>query len=210
MFTSPPNAESIRTLIVARNPFARVGLSTLLAQQLGVQLVGESAPDADLSTQIERAQPNVLLWDLDWEADSAALAALGAESPPILALLSDAAFVSEAWAGGALGLLPRSAEPARIAAALAAVVQHLTVLDPSLAAALLPARAPLLEEELTSREREVLSLLSEGLANKNIALRLGISENTVKFHVNAIMGKLGAQSRTEAVVRAARLGLIVL
>jgi DNA-binding NarL/FixJ family response regulator len=210
MFTSPPNAESIRALIVARNPFARVGLSALLAQQLGVQVVGESAPDSDLSAQIERAQPNALLWDLDWEADSAALAALGAESPPVLALLSDAAFVSEAWASGALGLLPRSAEPARIAAALAAVVQHLTVLDPSLAAALLPARAPLPEEALTSRERDVLGLLSEGLANKNIALRLGISENTVKFHVNAIMGKLGAQSRTEAVVRAARLGLIAL
>jgi len=65
-------------------------------------------------------------------------------------------------------------------------------------------------EELTPRERHVLQLLAEGLPNKAIADRLGISEHTVKFHVSAIMSKLGAQSRTEAVTRAARLGLIIL
>jgi DNA-binding NarL/FixJ family response regulator len=57
---------------------------------------------------------------------------------------------------------------------------------------------------------EVLQLLSEGLPNKAIASQLGISEHTVKFHVNAIMGKLGAQSRTDAVIRATRSGLIIL
>ena len=63
---------------------------------------------------------------------------------------------------------------------------------------------------MTERESEVLGLLSQGLANKQIAVALGISEHTIKFHVNAIMGKLHAQSRTEAVVRATRLGLILL
>ena len=63
---------------------------------------------------------------------------------------------------------------------------------------------------MTSRELEVLWLLAEGLPNKAIASRLGISEHTVKFHVNSIMGKLSAQSRTDAVVRATRLGLILL
>ena len=56
----------------------------------------------------------------------------------------------------------------------------------------------------------MLALLSEGLANKAIATRLGISEHTAKFHVNAILGKLGAESRSEAIVRAARLGMVVL
>jgi two-component system nitrate/nitrite response regulator NarL len=65
-------------------------------------------------------------------------------------------------------------------------------------------------EDLTPRELEVLQLLAEGLPNKAIGLRLSISEHTVKFHVNAILGKLGAQSRTDAVVRATRLGLIIL
>jgi DNA-binding NarL/FixJ family response regulator len=63
-------------------------------------------------------------------------------------------------------------------------------------------------EELTPRETEVLQLLADGLTNKAIAQRLGISDHTVKFHVNAVLGKLGAQSRTEAVVRATRLGLL--
>ncbi len=87
------------------------------------------------------------------------------------------------------------------------------VLDPTLAPAILPARdwedEPLVEA-LTPREEEVLHLLADGLSNKAIALQLGISDHTVKFHVNAILGKLGAQSRTEAVVRATRMGLLVL
>ncbi|RMF52508.1 MAG: DNA-binding response regulator [Chloroflexota bacterium] len=202
--------EGLRLLIVARNPFARVGLASLLAGQAALHIVGECAPDSDLASQLERTQPEVVLWDLDWEADAAALSALSAELPPILALLEDAALVPAVWASGALGMLLRNAPPTRIAAALGAVAQRLTVLDPQLANALLPERVALTEEMLTNREREVLRLLSEGLANKSIAMRLGISENTVKFHVNAIMSKLGAQSRTEAVVRAARLGLIAL
>ena len=87
------------------------------------------------------------------------------------------------------------------------------VVDRDLAPALYPRPdiepSPLVES-LTPREVEVLQLLAEGLPNKGIAQRLGISEHTVKFHVNAIMGKLGAQSRTEAVVQATRLGLILL
>jgi len=65
-------------------------------------------------------------------------------------------------------------------------------------------------EDLTAREMEVLQLMAAGLANKAIAQQLAISEHTIKFHVNAILGKLGAHTRTEAVTRAARLGLIVL
>jgi DNA-binding NarL/FixJ family response regulator len=202
--------EDIRVFIVARNAFARVGLRALLESQASVVAIGDGAPDATLPRQVELVQPNALLWDLEWEADLEQLALLSAEMPPILALLNDSAFVAAAWASGALGLLPRDAAPSRIAAALVAVAQRLTVFEPSLAAALLPERVRPLEEALTNREREVLILLSEGLTNKSIALRLGISENTVKFHVNAIMSKLGAQSRTEAVVRAVRLGLIAL
>ena len=65
-------------------------------------------------------------------------------------------------------------------------------------------------EELTPREMQVLRLLAEGLPNKSIAQRLDISEHTVKFHVAAIMGKFGAQSRTEVVILATRHGLILL
>ncbi len=90
------------------------------------------------------------------------------------------------------------------------------VLDDSFAAALLrgvrdtPPAVPDLPESLTPRESEVLQLLSQGLANKAIAQRLGISDHTVKFHVNAILGKLAVQSRGEAIVQAVRLGLVAL
>lgn len=202
------NFEGVRVLVIARNMLARIGLSALLNER--VQIVGEGAPESDLIAQVERTQPEVLLWDVDWEADVALLAALSAELPPILALLSDSGLAQSVWACGVSGILLRTAQPAQIAAALGAVAHSLTVFEPDLAKMLLPERPVALEEPLTSREREVLRLLSEGLANKGIAARLGISENTVKFHVNAIMSKLGAQSRTEAVVRAARLGLIAL
>jgi DNA-binding CsgD family transcriptional regulator len=68
----------------------------------------------------------------------------------------------------------------------------------------------LLAEPLTAREHEVVQLLAQGLSNKAVGERLGISEHTAKFHVNAILTKLDAQTRTDAVVRAARLGLILL
>jgi DNA-binding NarL/FixJ family response regulator len=99
-------------------------------------------------------------------------------------------------------------------AALIAAGQELVTLDPRLAETLLrstPQSPPdHLIEALTPRELEVLQLLAEGLPNKAIARQLNISDHTVKFHVNAIMSKLNAQSRTEAVVQATRLGLILL
>jgi DNA-binding NarL/FixJ family response regulator len=93
------------------------------------------------------------------------------------------------------------------------VAQGLLIVDPVLAPALLPLREREIEplpEALTPREVEVLQLLADGRPNKTIALQLGISEHTVKFHVNSILNKLDVQSRTEAVVRATRLGLVIL
>jgi len=99
-------------------------------------------------------------------------------------------------------------------AALQAVARGLAVFEPTLSPVRPTPRAsastPTSPEALTPREREVLSLLAEGLSNKAIADRLAISEHTAKFHVNAVLSKLGVQRRTEAVVRAARLGLVTL
>jgi DNA-binding NarL/FixJ family response regulator len=91
----------------------------------------------------------------------------------------------------------------------------LTVLDTTLASTLVPSQpapAPMTKGrgELTERERQVVQLLSEGLSNKLIADRLGISDHTAKFHVNGVMMKLGASTRTEAVVEAMRRNLIKL
>jgi DNA-binding NarL/FixJ family response regulator len=215
--------SDVRVLIVADDPLARAGLAALLAAQPGCLVVGQVGEEADLPAAREVYRPEVLLWDLGWDRTppTAAPAVAGLEhldelaeaGLPAVVLLADEAQALDARLAGARGLVLRDTGAERLAAALAAAVQGLVVLDASLAASLLASRDPsssTLVEDLTPREQEVLRLLAEGLPNKAIALRLGISEHTVKFHVNAVLGKLGAQSRTEAVVRATRLGLILL
>ena len=193
---------------------AGAGLAALLADWPECTIVGQVAGKGDVSSALDSHRPDVVVWDLGWDPTDALerLADLGDGGPPVVALLPDEAHATEAWAAGAIALLFRDTDIERLVAALNAVVRGLATLEPELAAPL-PARgrAPTpLAEDLTPRELEVLGLLAEGLPNKTIAQRLGISEHTVKFHVNAILGKLGAQSRTEAVTRATRLGLILL
>ncbi len=124
-------------------------------------------------------------------------------------------------AAGARGLLSRTTDGTQLAAAVVAAGQGLLIFDPELLPApttAVPAAkgadaadgAGMEFEQLSARELDVLRGMAEGLSNKQIARTLGISEHTVKFHINAILGKLNAQSRTEAVVRATRAGLILL
>ena len=112
-----------------------------------------------------------------------------------------------------IGVILRDSSSEVLTSALSAVASGLTVLDSTFALSGLGdtnLSVPSLNEDLTSREDDVLQLLAKGMTNKAIAHALGITDHTVKFHVNAIMGKLSAQSRTEAVVQAARSGLIKL
>lgn len=205
----------LKLLIVADDPLARAGLATLLSSWPEGEIIAQVPGESDLVVALEVYQPDVVVWDLGWDPDVSLerLADLAADGPPIVALLPDETHAADTWIAGALGLLPREVSVERLIATLRAVAQGLVVLDPALGEALRPSEnlAPTpLAEELTPRELEVLQLLAEGLSNKAIAYRLDISEHTVKFHVNAIMSKLGAQSRTEAAVRATRMGLILL
>jgi two-component system nitrate/nitrite response regulator NarL len=214
--------NGLRVLIVADDPLARAGLAALLADQPGCTVVGQVAESAELLASLDVYRPEVVVWDLGWDAASASssleetlerLSDLGDAGPSVVALIPDETHAVEAQTAGAHGLLLRDSGAELLVAALMAAAQGLVVLDPSLGNPALGARdpsSPSLVEELTPRELEVLELLAEGLPNKVIARRLGISDHTVKFHVNAVLGKLGAQSRTEAVVRATRLGLILL
>jgi DNA-binding NarL/FixJ family response regulator len=115
-----------------------------------------------------------------------------------------------ALAAGMAAVVRRDAAPAQIAAATVAVAQGLVAYAPELLPQVARAAPVAGSEVLTPRETEVLALLAEGLSNKQIAVRLDLSEHTAKFHVTAIISKLGAQSRTDAVVRGARLGLLML
>ena len=106
------------------------------------------------------------------------------------------------------GLLQANASCDQIVHAIRSVAAGLTVFDNALAPQ--PSSDEPAPEELTPREIEVLRLLADGLGNKDIAARLGISEHTIKFHIRSILGKLGAASRTDAVARGLRSGLIEL
>jgi DNA-binding NarL/FixJ family response regulator len=214
--------SDLRILIVADDPLARAGLSTLLAQQPGCRVVGQMAADPDVLEGLRLYQPDVVVWDLGWESALGPpdtppglehLTEVQDTGQPVVALLPDARYGALVWTAGVRSLLLRTVDTATLALAIPAVARGLVVCDADLVAALSPTRQPALlssAEALTPREQEVLALLAEGLPNKTIADRLHVSEHTIKFHVNAILAKLGAQSRTEAVVRATRLGLLLL
>ena len=215
----------LRVLVIAEDPLARAGLAALLTDEEDLVVVGRAAPAEDLAATVQALQPDAVAWDMGWQGD-AALTRLAdaALDVLILALVTEEEDARAALDAGAAGALRRDSDAARIAAALLAISQRMIAVDADFARAAERARPPRLApdlaprpeaeppllEELTGRELEVLRLLAEGLPNKTIAQRLDISEHTVKFHVNALLGKLGAGSRTEAVVRATRLGLILL
>jgi len=211
-----PPADGLRVLVAADDALARAGLAALLRGEPPCQVVGTVALDASLPDALAAYRPRVIAADLGADPVRAAdvLALLDESDPPVLALAPASADAATAWAAGARGVVSREADGPRLAAALVALDLGLVVADPELAAGagiLGPdARSEAPVEPLTPRELEVLRLVAEGLPNKAIADRLDITEHTVKFHVNAVLGKLGAQSRTEAAMRAARLGLIVL
>jgi len=199
----------VRLLLVGDDPLSRAGLGALLGGRADVAVAGEARADEAARAAAALGVDGVLL-DLGPAGDPP-LALADGFGVPVVALAADEGHAAEAIRAGARGVLLRGASADAIAAAAIAAARGLAALDASLAHEWLrPPYDPAAAEGLTAREREVLALLAEGLANKAIAARLGISEHTAKFHVNAILAKLGAESRAAAIVKAARLGLISL
>jgi len=204
--------SDLRVIVKSADALARAGLSALLGAHPGYVVVGEDGTDPELPDSPDAGRADVIVWEVgaDPRAHPDDLAALADGATPVVALLPDEMPAGLALAAGARGVLPRDVDADSLAACLQAVMHGLLVVHPEFAASLpIRERAPALVEELTPREREVLQLLAEGLPNKTIADRLRITEHTAKYHVAALLAKLGAQTRTEAVARAARLGLIL-
>ncbi|WP_149538182.1 helix-turn-helix transcriptional regulator [Siccirubricoccus phaeus] len=172
-------------------------------------------PDPALAARLA-GQPGLRLEEVDAAAEAdVVLAVAGAAGGPPRLVLAEGAAALAALRAGAQGVVPPEASAATIAAALQAVARGLAVLPPALLASRLGAAPPLAgpaakEAELTRREREVLELLAAGASNKVIARHLGMSFHTAKAHVAAVLAKLGAGSRADAVARAARAGLVLL
>lgn len=208
------DASPVRLALVAEDPLARGALSRALSEQGSGLVVVSSGTLAEVESSRSDAAPDVVLWDVGLHPSEPGgrldAPDLGA---PVLALVPDESAGEGALSAGARGLLFRDVAPATLLAALRAVARGLSVFEPALSAVRTTARnasSTASPEGLTPREREVLALLAEGLSNKAIANRLDISEHTAKFHVNAVLAKLGVQRRTEAVVLAARMGLVTL
>jgi DNA-binding NarL/FixJ family response regulator len=211
----------LRILIASPHPAMRAGLHVLLeeAQRARaaepVMVVGE-ADTVEASLQWTRAaQPQVVLYDLAFELDDdmEGLWRLRTQSPEvaILALCESNAdrHVLGALQSGARGCLPKTATGAELLEAAQGALAGEPVLHPVATAALLQQlRGDGPAPNLTPRESEVLRQVAAGQTNKSIALKLGISEHTVKFHLGSAMTKLGAASRAEAVAVAIRRGLI--
>jgi two-component system, NarL family, nitrate/nitrite response regulator NarL len=201
--------DPVRVSLHTDDPLLRAGLASLIegGQPLPVQVV-------------EPKDAEVTLWDAGTDPTQvlARLAQIDRTSSiPVVAVVSDPSHATPAIAAGARGVVMRDQVHSGLHAALVAVKSGLTVLDTELAAHLVQHqnKAPKIEGkgngsrgELTSRELQVVQLLAEGLSNKLIADRLGISDHTAKFHVNGVMAKLGASTRTEAVVEAVRRGVV--
>ncbi|MGE5596421.1 MAG: response regulator transcription factor [Hyphomicrobiales bacterium] len=212
---SNPDGD-VRVLVAGRYPALRAGLRALLSAEPGIAVVGETSLSGFDPGALEF---DVLVADLGdgrdggFEEDDPALLAAPAV---LLAAWEPGAGLDAATASLPRAYLSREATESEIAAAVRAVAAGLSVFDPEIAASLLRTREPAASAPgadpavLTEREHEVLELLALGLPNKGIARRLGISEHTAKFHVGAILAKLGAASRTEAVMLAARQGLLPL
>lgn len=218
-----PSTDALRVLLLADDPLVRAGLAHMVEpadpdDPAPVRV--EVARDyRDLAATVAALDPDALLADLGVDVGLARerLRAVGSLERPVVVLAPGGVGAQDALAVGVRAVLPRSADPLAIRLAIHAAAQGLVVLDPATLGGLFgrpsaaPSRAePGRAQELTARELEVLRLLAEALPNKLIADRLGISDHTAKFHVNSVLSKLSAGSRTEAVVRAARMGLVTL
>ena len=154
--------------------------------------------------------PDVVLLDLAHVENVASLLTSLGVAAPTLALATDDVQASDARSAAATGVVFRDSAPESLEAALRAVSAGLHVTDARFANVQPSPRSNGAGDTLTPREHEVLDLIAEGLPNKTIAMELGLSEHTVKFHVTAVMSKLEAQSRAEAVAEGFRRGLIAL
>ena len=212
-----PDSEP-QLLIVAESLLSRAGLTALLEER-GCDVLG-AVDGTGMQREIEALAPDLLVVDMGWDVDEmrARLAQIDKDQPVLALIAADdeaalARVLSVLRVFPRFAMLLRDSDPAAIVAAIAALEDGLTVIEPRLVRAL-PAARPAdhspAASPLTAREEEVLQLLARGLTNRAIAHELGITQHTVKFHVNAIMTKLDAQSRTEAVVRATQLGMIAL
>ncbi len=198
----------IRVLVADDHRLVRAGIRTLLEAEPDIDVVGEARDGAEAVTSAAGTEPDVVLMDLSMpevdgiDATRALLAADPGVRVLVLTSFSDRERVREVLAAGAIGYVLKDCEPAELVAAVRAAAQGHVPLDPRVAGALLPSteqgRSGAVGEGLSPRETEVLRLVAQGLANKQVARALGITERTVKAHLGRVFREIGVLDRTSA------------
>ena len=219
-------SDTIRVVLVDDHAVVRTGLAQLLSVADDIEVVGTAGDGAEAIRVVHDKAPDVVLMDLQMpgtDGVEATRALQGSGQPTqvlVLTSFSDGDRIVAALDAGAVGYLLKDAEPDEVLAGIRAVSRGESPLHPRAARALLSARRPqsaagddgagTVDDPvgvLTDREVEVLSLVRGGLANKQIARRLGITERTVKAHLSSIFQRLDVTDRTQAALWAERHGL---
>ncbi|MFG2886756.1 response regulator [Streptomyces sp. NPDC048297] len=212
----------VTVLLVDDEPLVRAGLRAVLEAQPDIEVVGEAADGAAVIPLVRRLRPDVVAMDVRMplldgiEATRAVLRTVHA--PPkilVVTTFEDDEYVYEALRAGADGFLLKRARPAEIVHAVRLVAEGESLLFPAsvrqLAARYGGDRTvgdALADARLTEREAEVLRLMARGLTNAEIAVRLVVGTETVKSHVSAVLAKVGARDRTQAVIAAYESGFV--
>jgi len=196
--------ERVSVLLVDDHALVRAGLAALLEASGSVRVVGQCADGGEAADAVSRLEPDVVLMDLSMPgmdgiaATRAVLAARAGTPVVILTSFAEQPRVRGAIEAGASGFLLKDSEPEALVAGVLAAARGEAPLDPRVTKALLPAAGHSESEPLSPREREVLVLVSQGMANKQVARELGIAERTVKVHLNSVFRQIGVSDRTSA------------
>jgi two-component system, NarL family, response regulator LiaR len=210
----PPRRDPIKVLVVDDHWVVRQGLRMFLDQESAITVVGEASDGREAIDLARQLRPDVVLMDILMpHVDGIeAITHIKAEMPRIevialTSVLQDGS-VSDAIQAGAIGYLIKDTRGDQLVQAIRDAAEGRVHLSPEAAIRLAKdLRRPERVESLTKRETSVLRLVAEGLANKEIARRLSISEKTVKAHLNNVFAKLDVHSRTQAALEAIRSGI---
>ncbi|WP_028048718.1 response regulator transcription factor [Cellulomonas sp. URHD0024] len=196
--------DDVTVLLADDHHLVRSGLAGLVDGAEGLRVVGQAADGAEAVERVAELEPDVVLMDLSMpvldgvEATRRIVAARPETHVVVLTSFSDQRRVADALAAGAVGYLLKDCDPRDLVAAVRSAAQGHAPLDPRVARALLPSASTSPADGLSARERQVLRLLGQGMANKQIGRALGISERTVKVHVGHVFRQLGVSDRTSA------------
>ncbi|HZQ28836.1 MAG TPA: response regulator transcription factor [Acidimicrobiales bacterium] len=205
----------IRVMLADDHVLVREGLVKLLGNTADLEVVGAAGNGAEAVGMARAAQPDVILMDISMpvvdgiEATRRILLEQPEARVVILTSFSERERILDAIDAGAVGYLLKDSEPEELVKGVRAAARGESPLAAKAATAVLGARARASSPELTAREREVLTLVAGGMANKLIARDLGISEKTVKAHLTNVFQRIGVQDRTQAALWAQRNGIAV-